>query len=67
MAKPYSMDLRERAMRRVQAGEPVRQVAAALSLAPSTGVKWSLRQRGDGVGEAGQDGRTSAAADRGRA
>ena len=49
MAKPYSMDLRERAMRRVQAGEPVRQVAAALSVAPSTVVKWSLRLRATGA------------------
>jgi putative transposase len=49
MAKPYSMDLRDRAMRRVQAGEPVRQVAAALSVAPSTVVKWSLRLRATGA------------------
>ena len=49
MAKPYSMDLRERAMRRVQAGEPVRQVAAALRVAPSTVVKWSLGLRAAGA------------------
>jgi hypothetical protein len=30
MAKPYSMDLRERAMRRVAAGESAHSVAAVL-------------------------------------
>ena len=56
MAKPYSMDLRERAMRRVQAGEPVRQVSAALSVAPSTVVKWSLRLRATGAVRPGKTG-----------
>jgi hypothetical protein len=32
MAKPYSMDLRERALARVQAGESMRVVARALSI-----------------------------------
>ena len=35
MAKPYSMDLRERAIARLDAGESVRTVAEALSVAPS--------------------------------
>lgn len=48
MAKPYSMDLRERAMRRMDAGESVRVVAGALSVAPSTVVKWSQRRRATG-------------------
>lgn len=48
MAKPYSMDLRERAMRRIDAGESVRVVARALSVAPSTVVKWSQRRRATG-------------------
>jgi hypothetical protein len=39
MASPNSMDLRERAMGRVQAGGSVRVVA--LSLSPSSVVKWS--------------------------
>ena len=56
MGKPYSMDLRERAMRRVQAGEPVRRVAAALSVAPSTVVKWSLRARATGSVAPGRTG-----------
>ena len=37
MAKPYSMDLRERAIARLDAGESVRTVAMALSVAPSLG------------------------------
>ena len=48
MAKPYSMDLRERAMQRLDAGESVRSIAAALSVAPSTVVKWSQRRRATG-------------------
>ena len=48
MANAYSMDLRERAMRRVDAGESVRSVAAALTVAPSTVVKWSQRRRATG-------------------
>ena len=48
MAKPYSMDLRERVMRRAHAGESARRVAAALSVAPSTVVKWAQRFRATG-------------------
>ena len=48
MANAYSMDLRERAMRRVDAGESARSVAAALTVAPSTVVKWSQRRRATG-------------------
>jgi transposase len=56
MAKPYSMDLRERAMRRIDAGESVRVVAGALSVAPSTVVKWSQRRRATGSVAPGQVG-----------
>jgi hypothetical protein len=48
MARPNSMDLRERAMGRVQAGGSVRVVAHALSLSPSSVVKWSRRFRAIG-------------------
>jgi Transposase and inactivated derivatives len=48
MAKPLSMDLRERALARLASGESVRVVAAALSVAPSSVVKWSQRQRSSG-------------------
>ncbi len=56
MAKPYSMDLRKRAMWRVQAGESVRTVAAALSISPSSVVKWSQRLRATGSVAPGQMG-----------
>ncbi|MFV1969282.1 MAG: IS630 family transposase [Pirellulaceae bacterium] len=48
MTKPISMDLRERAMARLAFGESVREVAAALSIAPSSVVKWSQRLRTTG-------------------
>lgn len=43
MAKPCSLDLRERAMARRAAGESIRSIAKALSIAPSSVVKWSQR------------------------
>jgi transposase len=48
MGRPISMDLRERAMARLDRGETVRQVAAALSVAPSSVVKWNQRRRRTG-------------------
>jgi putative transposase len=48
MAKPLSMDLRERAVGRVLKGESVRVVAVALSISPSSVVKWSQRFRATG-------------------
>jgi transposase len=48
MAGPLSMDLRERAMARLDAGESSWTVAAALGIAPSTVVKWSHRLRDTG-------------------
>jgi putative transposase len=56
MARPYSMDLRERAVARVQAGESVRVVAQALSLSPSSVVKWSQRFQATGSAAAGKMG-----------
>ncbi|MCA4926474.1 MAG: IS630 family transposase, partial [Rhodobacter sp.] len=41
MTKPLSMDTRTRAKARLDAGETVRTVAEALSVAPSSVVKWS--------------------------
>jgi transposase len=46
MARPYSIDLRERAIARVRAGESVRSVARVLSISPSSVVKWRLRATG---------------------
>jgi len=56
MAKPYSMDLRARAISRVEAGQSVRMVANALSVAPSSVVKWCQRQRTTGSVAPGQMG-----------
>ena len=44
--KALSMDLRERAISRVEAGGSVRAVAASLSISPSCVVKWSQRWPG---------------------
>ena len=56
MAKPYSLDLRERAVARVQAGGSVRAVAERLSISPSSVVKWSQRFRATGSAAAGKIG-----------
>ena len=48
MAKPYSMDLRERAMARVAAGESAGMVAEALAISVSSVIKWARRQRQTG-------------------
>ena len=48
MTRPLSMDLRARAMARLEAGGSVRAVAAALSVAPSSVVKWRQRLRATG-------------------
>lgn len=56
MTKALSMDIRERAMARLAAGEPVRDVAEALSVAPSSVVKWSLRLRATGSAAPGKIG-----------
>ena len=44
MAKPLSMDLRNRAMARVEAGETMKSVAAALGVARSSVSKWMARK-----------------------
>jgi len=48
MAKPLAMDIRDRAMARLDAGETVREAAQALSVAPSSVVKWSQLRRASG-------------------
>jgi putative transposase len=45
MAKPYSVDLRERAMARLAAGDISSVVAAALNVAVSSVIKWAARER----------------------
>ena len=40
MTKPYPMELRERAVRLVNAGESRHAVAARLGISPSSVIKW---------------------------
>lgn len=56
MARPYSLDLRERVVRRVERGETVRAVAALFGVSVSCVVKWSLRQRASGSAAPGKMG-----------
>ena len=48
MTQPYSEDLRERALKRADAGEPVRSIAAALQISPSCVSKWKKLRRQTG-------------------
>ena len=48
MTRPLSMDIRERAMARLEAGESTRAAADALRVAVSSVVKWSQRKRATG-------------------
>lgn len=45
MARPYSMDLRDRAMERLGSGQTTYEVAAALKVAVSSVIKWADRKR----------------------
>ena len=45
MTAPYSVDLRERALARKEAGETNREIAAALRISPSCVSKWTKRKR----------------------
>lgn len=56
MTRPYSMDLRERAVARVLLGESVRSVAVVLSISPATVVRWSGRHRATGSAAPGRIG-----------
>jgi putative transposase len=56
MTKPYSMDLRDRAVARVLAGESVRSVALTLSISAATVVRWSQRYRATGSAAPGKVG-----------
>src|SRR3546814_570561 len=48
MARPLSMDLRERVVARRRAGESIRAVACVFEIAPSTVSKWTQRLRETG-------------------
>ena len=56
MTRPYSMDLRDRAIARVLAGNSVRSVALALSISAATVVRWSQRYRALGNAAPGKVG-----------
>ena len=56
MTKPYSLDLRERAVARVVAGGTARSVAATLRVGVSSVVKWSRRLRATGSAAPGKMG-----------
>jgi putative transposase len=48
MTAAYSLDLRERALARKEAGETNREIAAALRISPSCVSKWVKRKRETG-------------------
>jgi len=48
MVKPYSIDLRERAVKAVVDGEPTRAVAERFGVAVSSVIKWHQRFRRTG-------------------
>src|ERR1700742_3673184 len=48
MTNPYSEDLRERELRRADAGETVRSIAEALQISPSCISKWKKLRRETG-------------------
>ena len=48
MTRPYSQDLRTRAIARYEMGETTRSIAAALEISPSCVSKWLRLQRATG-------------------
>jgi transposase len=48
MTRPYSEDLRERALLRADSGETIREIAAALQISPSCVSKWKKLRRETG-------------------
>ena len=48
MARPYSLDLRERVVALVARGETCRSVAAVFDVSVASVVKWSQRSRATG-------------------
>lgn len=49
MTRPYSKDLRERALARFEAGEAIRSIGAALKISPSCVSKWAKLKRETGA------------------
>jgi transposase len=56
MARPYSLDLRERVVAAVAAGESCRAVAAVFKVSVASVVKWSQRFRATGSAAANRMG-----------
>ena len=56
MGRPYSLDLRQRAMDRIALGESCHAVAVALNVAPSSVIKWAQRHRQTGSAAPGKMG-----------
>ena len=56
MGRPYSLDLRERVIRRVEAGRSCRSVARAFDLGEATVIRWARRKRETGTITPGQMG-----------
>jgi len=48
MARPYSLDLRERVVARIEAGDSCRMVSALFGVSVASVVKWSQRKRETG-------------------
>ena len=67
MARAYSLDLRERVVAAVAAGESCRAVAATFGVSVASVVKWSQRFRATGSAAAQQGGRPAALCVGGRA
>jgi len=57
MARPYSLDLRERAVSAVAAGESCRKVAATFKVSVASVVRWSQRSRASRSAAAKRTGR----------
>ena len=58
MTKPYPMEMRERAVRFVEAGESRHEVAARFGIAASTVIKWLARHARTGSAAPAQMGAT---------
>lgn len=56
MTRPFSEDLRERALARADAGESIRSIGAALKISPSCVSKWRKLRRETGALKHGQIG-----------
>jgi transposase len=56
MTRPYSDDLRERALKRADAGETIRSIGATLRISPSCISKWKKLRRETGGLSPGQIG-----------